>query len=244
MTLIALRILFGAAFLFVCGEAVANARSEPMTGDMLNAYYLVLCVVLGLANAAVWAPYFGEKLSEPLTNMLTQGSHTEKRNRLQSLLIRLQDRGHRRLTVLCALLEGLHRPTQPTAFLIGLRNARPGTLSEAYFARKVFSFDNAQHCLEAFNILRKYGIDPRPHRNPEVNNLLMAHERPVKPDPSPLPVFSASSPSPLKRDPRIRLSVVHDKAIPPDSPVGTGAGTPQDLEIPASARAQSGVDEV
>jgi hypothetical protein len=218
MTLIALRIFFGAAFLFICGEAIANARAAPMTGDLRNAYYLVLCVVLGLANAAVWAPYFGEKLSEPITNMLTQGSHAEDRNALLDLLFRLQDRGHRRLTVLFALIEGLHHPARPTAFLIGLRNAQPGTWSEFYFARKVFAFDNAQHCLEAFRVLRKYGIDPRPHRDPEVNTVLMAYERQVKPDPAQLPVFPAPSPSRLKRDHRIRLSSVHEAASPQDPP--------------------------
>jgi hypothetical protein len=235
MTLIALRIFFGAAFLFVCGEAVANAREAPMTGDLRNAYYLVLCVILGLANGAVWAPYFGAKLSEPFTNLFTQDSSADGRNPIQGLLFRLQDRGHRRLTVLCALLEGWHHPVRPTAFLVGLRNARPGTWSEAYFARKVFEFDNAQHCLEAFNVLRKYGIDPRPHRNPEVNTVLMAHERQVKPDPTRLPVFPAPAPGPLKRDPRIKLAT-SPPDTPPPAPSAAAAFLPRNDETPPNSQ--------
>jgi hypothetical protein len=223
MTLIALRIFFGGAFLFVCAEAVANARAAPMTGDLRNAYYLVLCVVLALANAAVWAPWLGDKLSEPITSLLTRDSSASDRDRWQHLLFRLQDRGHRRLTVLFALLEGLHRPERPTAFLVGLRNARPGTWSQAYFAQKVFKFDNARNCLEAFDVLRKYGIDPRPHRNPEVNNVLLAHERHAKPDPERLPVFPAAASVPLKRDRRIKLSAAHDAGAPTEPP-GDGAG--------------------
>ena len=214
MTLIVLRILFGAAFLFVCGEAIANAAAAPMTGDLRNAYYLVLCVILALANAAVWAPYLGEKLSEPITSLLTRDSSAAERHRCQDLLFRLQDRGHRRLTVLVALIEGLRRPGRPTAFLVGLRNARPGTWSQSFFAHRVFGFDNAQHCLEAFKILRKHGVDPRPHRNPEVTNVLLAYERQAKPAPEPLPVLPAAAEIPLKRDRRIRLSAAHDDAAP------------------------------
>ncbi|MCL4176632.1 MAG: hypothetical protein KJ072_02655 [Verrucomicrobia bacterium] len=205
MTLIALRIFFGGAFLLVCGQAIENARLEPMTGDLRNAYYLVLCAILGLANGAVWAPFFGDLLSQPLTNMLTRDSSTAGGNPTRGLLFRLQERGHRRLTVLCALLEGAIHPGRPAAFLVGMRHARPGTWCQTYFAHQVFRFDNAQHCLEAFKLLRTYGIDPRPHRNPEINNVLMACERQPRPDAPPLPLFTVPGQVPLKRDPRIQL---------------------------------------
>jgi hypothetical protein len=205
MTLIALRIFFGGAFLFVCSLAIENARAAPMTGDLRNAYYLVLCVILGLANGAVWAPYFGDKLSAPLTSMLTRDSSTSGRNPTRTLLFRLQERGHRRLTVLCALFEGYIHPRRPAAFIVGLRNSRQGSWAQTYFAHKVFEFDNAQNCLEAFNVLRTYGIDPRPHRNPEINTVLMAWERTPKADASPLPLHTVAAPATLRRDRRIQL---------------------------------------
>jgi hypothetical protein len=205
MQLVILRILFGAALLFVLREAIDNARAAPMTGDGTNAVLLALGLFVALANAAVWAPYFGSKLSAPLTLPLTEGSVYERRTRLLDLARRAERMGRRRLAAGLCLVESFWRPNQPAAFLMGLKNARPGSWFETYCALRVFRFDNASHSLDAYRILRKHGIDPRPHKNPEINALLLALERRPTPAPAPILLTSHAEIVVPRRDPRIRL---------------------------------------
>ena len=70
--LILLRILFGAGLAYGFRKAWENARVAPDTGDLTNAFYLAFCVIMAIANAVVWAPYFGSRLSDPLTGALTR----------------------------------------------------------------------------------------------------------------------------------------------------------------------------
>jgi hypothetical protein len=224
MQLVILRIVFGAAFLFVIREAVANARAAPDTGDGANAVLLALSLIIGLANAVVWAPYIGSKLSEPLTMTLTNGAPYEHRTRLLDLARQSDQGGRRRRTVFLCLLETLCRPHQPAAYLIGLKNAQPGTWFERYFALRVFRFDNAAHSIDAYRTLRKHGMDPRPHRNPEINTILLSLERKPSVTPPPMPIGSPSLTPRLKRDPRIRLFDVGLATPPPEA--GPGAAVP------------------
>lgn len=205
MQLAILRILFGAAMLFVFREAIHNAQAAPMTGDGANAVLLALGLIVALANAAVWAPYFGAKLSAPLTLPLTEGSVYERRTRLLDMARRAERMGRRRMVVGLCLVESFWRPTQPAAFLIGLKNARPGSWLETHFALRVFRFDNASHSVDAYRILRGRGIDPRPHKNPEINALLLALERRSTPAPAPILLTRQSEVVVPRRDPRIRL---------------------------------------
>ena len=46
--LILLRILFGAAMFFVVREAWVEGEANPMTGDLTNAYYTALGVILAI----------------------------------------------------------------------------------------------------------------------------------------------------------------------------------------------------
>jgi hypothetical protein len=205
MQLVILRILFGGAFLFVIREAVANAGAAPDTGDGANAVLLALALLIGLANAAVWAPFFGSKLSAPLTLTFTEGSPCAYRTRLLNLARHSEQRGRRRIAVWLCLLETLCRPNQPAAYLIGQKNAQPGSWFERYCALRVFRFDNAAHSIEAYRTLRKHGMDPRPHRNPEINAILLSLERKPSVTPHPIAVIPQSVPLRLRRDPRIRL---------------------------------------
>jgi hypothetical protein len=238
MQLVILRLVFGAAFLFVIREAVANARAAPDTGDGANAVLLALSLIIGLANAAVWAPYIGSKLSEPLTMTLTDGAPYEHRTRLLDLARQSDQGGRRRRTVFLCLLETLWRPNQPAAYLIGLKNAQPGTWLERYFALHVFRFDNAAHSIDAYRTLRKHGMDPRPHRNPEINTILSSLERKPTVTPPPVPLGPQSVTARLKRDPRIRLFDVALAAPPPEART-EATGPPQS---PTSDR-QNGVAE-
>lgn len=203
--LILLRILFGVGLAYGLEKVRENAQVAPDTGDLTNAFYLAFCVILAVANAVVWAPYFGSRLSEPLTGAITRSTYVERKNCLLQLLRWLDNRRWRRLALCFCFLEGIRHPDWPTAFVIGLGNARPGSWLEVVFAREVFRFDNAQHCLRAFQALRRHGLDPRPHHNPEVNMVLISVDREVKPEPEKIAVPPAAEAAPLKRDQRIRL---------------------------------------
>jgi hypothetical protein len=205
MILIALRILFGTALAYGLSKVWQNAQAAPDTGDLANAFYLAACVILAVANAVVWAPFFGDMASGPLTGVITRSTYVDRKNYLLRFVHWLENRGFRRVTLWFCFLEGVHHPHRPAAFVIGLMNARPGSWFEKVYAWEVFKFDNARHCMEAYEALRRHGIDPRPHRNPEVNMVLVSLEREVKPPAETIVVPPAPPPPPLKRDPRIKL---------------------------------------
>jgi len=142
----------------------------------------------------------------------------------------VEARGWRRLTVCLCFLEGVHHPDQPAAFLMGLHNARPGSWLERVFAWEVFRFDNAQHCLEALRVLRRHGVNPRLHRNPEIARALLALDREIRPESGMLPLPSAENPASLKRNPGIRL---FGGAVPTVSGADAKASSTHELEPPA-----------
>jgi len=205
MILIALRILFGAGLFFGFKKVLGNEQVAPQTGDLTNAFYLAVCVVLAIANAVVWAPYVGDIVSGPLTGTITRSTYVDRKNHLLRLIHWLENHGFRRLTVFFCFLEGIHQPGRPAPFVIGLKSARPGSWLEKVYALEVFKFDNAQHCMMAYEVLQRRGIDPRPHHNPEVNMVLLSLDRRVKPEPEKISVPPAPTAPPMKRDRRIKL---------------------------------------
>src|SRR5512141_158152 len=91
-----LRIIFGVALVY---EMVQGARSAPGTGeagDLTGAFYLAVCVVLGILNALVWAPFLGAKVSGPLTHTITESTYVEGGQWVLRLLRWLEARGYRR----------------------------------------------------------------------------------------------------------------------------------------------------
>jgi len=205
MILVFLRIVLGAGLLYSIGQAYENAREAPQSGDLTNAFWLAVALVLALANAAAWAPFLGARISEPLTGILTEGTCGERKNHLLGLAHWLEARRWRRPTLWVCFLEGVHHPELPAAFVLGLRNSRQGSWLEKVFAREVFRFDNAQHCVEAFHALRRHRIDPRPHPNAAVNQVLISLERQARPEPPIVPLPSAELPAPVQRHPDIQL---------------------------------------
>jgi hypothetical protein len=203
--LVILRILFGAAFLY---EMVQGARSAPNAteaGDMTGAFYMVVCVTLGILNALVWAPYLGGVVSGPLTGMITQSNYVERNDWALRLVRWFEARGYRRVVLALAFFEGVRRPAEPAAFQIGLKNAKRNSWFEKVFAREVFRFSNTQACLQAYLALKRHGIDPRPHHSQEVNIMLLSLERPPRPEAVIVAVPAAPKPAPPKRNPQIRL---------------------------------------
>jgi hypothetical protein len=212
--LIVLRIVFGAALVYGIMQASENAEKNLEAGDLTNAFWTGYCVLVAILNAAVWAPFIGDKISQPITGMITRSTYFEQKNYLLKLIHWLENRGYRRLVVFLCFLEGIRRPGQPTAFVVGLKNAKPGSWLEKVYAREVFKFGNAQNCLAAYEILLRHRVDPGAHPNPEVNLLLMSHYRAPKSDPDKIAVPPAAPP-PVTRDPRIRL---FDSADSPGEP--------------------------
>ncbi len=217
MILITLRILFGAGLTYGFMKVCLNAQAAPQTGDLANAFYLAICVALAMANAVVWAPFFADRLSGPLTDVITRSTYVAPKHSLLRLIHWLENHGLRRLTLLLCFLEGIRHPNRPAAFVIGLNNARTGSWLEKVYARQVFRFDNARHCMQAFAALRRHGIDPRPHHNTEVNFVLLSLDRQAKPAADSVVIPPAVPAPPLKRDPRIKLFEMDEEPQNADS---------------------------
>jgi hypothetical protein len=204
--LVILRILFSAGFLYCVVQARDNARNNLDAGDMTNAFWLACAVIVGIGAAATWAPYIGSRVAEPITGGMVNSSTAERRN-LLLLAIRWLDKKKKApwLVRWLCFVEGVRSPWLPGAFVIGMNHSRPGSWLEKVYAREVFKFNNAENCLKAYQALQRHGIDPRPHKNADVNTVLLSLDRSAAADPAKLAVPAAPPPTPPKRDPRIRI---------------------------------------
>src|SRR5512133_3155856 len=119
--LVLLRIVFGAALVYELIQGAAAAPNANDAGDLTGAFYLAICVGLGILNATVWAPYLGAKVSGPLTAMITESTYLEATNWVLRLIRWLEARGHRRLLICFCFLECVRHPSAPAAFVVGLR---------------------------------------------------------------------------------------------------------------------------
>ncbi len=243
--LIVLRILFGAALLFEMIEGARNAGGTGEAGDLTGAYYLVICVGLGFLNALVWAPYLGDKVSGPLTGTMTESTYVERTNWISKMLKWTDARGFRRWTAALCFWEAVRHPSSPTPFIVGLKNAPRDSWLEKIYAREVFQFNNTQNSLQAYVILKRHGVDPRPHRNQEVNIMLLSLEKPPRPEAVPIAIPAAPRLVGLKRNPQIRLfrrsDDPLDKALVDSPPAGsvTPAVPSVEPEIVSSSRGGS-----
>ncbi len=204
--LVLLRIIFTGALVYSLSQARDNARDNLTSGDLNNAFWVAAAVVAAIAAALSWAPYLGGKIADPLTGGMVESPPIERKN-LVLWLIRWLDKRHKHAALIrwLCFLEGIRAPWLPTGFAIGLRHAEAGSWLEKVYARQVFRFNNAENCVRAFHALRRHGIDPRPHANPDVNALLLSLDRSAAPDPARLDLPAAPPPPPLARNPRIRI---------------------------------------
>ncbi len=204
--LVLLRIIFTGLFIYCIAQARDNARTNLAAGDMNNAFWVGAGVIVAIAAAICWAPYFGAKVADPLTGGMVQTPPVERKNFVM-WLVRWLDKREKYpglIRWLC-FIEGVRAPWLPTGFVIGLEHSKPGSWLEKVYAHEVFKFNNAENCLKAFNALMRHGIDPRPHPSPDVNIVLLSLERSEAPEPSKLEVPTAPPPPPIERNPRIRI---------------------------------------
>jgi hypothetical protein len=214
--LVLLRIIFGGALAAAFALAI-QASDRNVAGDVTPGFYLSVCLILGLANAIVWAPWVGEKLAAPLDTMYTGAGSPMPTNTWLRFAHWCAAKGHRRLAVLLAFAEGVRHPDLPGAFIVGLHNAKPGSWLEKIFAREVYRFHNVQNAVHAWEVLRRHGIEPPPHPNKEVNATLLSLMHRHQPESRVLPVPEAPEP-PLKRNPRIQLFTDAAKDAVPETP--------------------------
>jgi hypothetical protein len=215
--LVILRIIFTSALVYTFNQAWKAGGVDRPYDDMTGSVFLIVAVFLGIACACVWAPYFGAKVADPLTGGLVQSPHME-RSRLVLKLIRwAESRKLRRLALLLCFIEGVRYPWLPSAFLMGLKNARAGSWLEKIFAREVYRFNNIQNCLLASQILERHGVQVRSHEHTEVNLALNALDRDPRPEAPILAIPPADPPPAPKRNFRIELGVSGKDSNPNDS---------------------------
>jgi hypothetical protein len=203
--LVLLRIIFTGAFIYCVIQARDNARTNLASGDMESAFWVSAGVLAALASAIAWAPYLGGKVADPLTTGMVNSEYRERKNFLMQLIRWCDKKGHAGWVRWLCFVEAVRAPWLPTAYSLGLANAREGSWLEKVYAREVFKFNNAEQCMKAFRVLQRHGIDPRPHSSPDVNVVLLSVDRSVAPDPQKLDVPQAPPPPAVERDHRIKL---------------------------------------
>ena len=203
--LVLFRILLTALFLGVLNRLSA-VSGDGVDAGIEGAGWLALVLVTGIAAACTWAPVLGAHVAGPLTGLMTDGTVRDVRYGWMPAARWCAARGWRRLAVILCVLEGIRDPHLPAAFVIGMGQARAGSLMERLFAREVYRFSNVRNCLHAREILQvRHGEDPGGHGLAEVEIALRASHRVPRPELPPLAVPGAG-PIPLPpRNPRIRL---------------------------------------
>ena len=217
MILLILRIVFGLALGYVFVLAARNAETNLSHGDLTNAFYTAAGLVLAIANAIVWAPWVGARIADPITGVLTDGSFRERKTPLLNMVRWADGRGHQRCARILCFLQGVAYPWHPSAFYIGMNNSAPGSWWEKIFAREVYRFGNAQHCVDAYYALLRCGVNPKPHASPEVCIILRSLEREPGFPPAPIRLGPPADPVQPVRNPRIRLwrgvDAPHDASV-------------------------------
>lgn len=233
--LIILRILVTGALLYVFDQMQDQGAGMTVAGDLTQAFYMGIVLILAILMAAVWAPSLGEKIADPITGEFTSGSFTGQARNLPRLIRWFESRRWRRLTLFCCILEGLDNPDFPMPFTTGLRHTRPGTWWEKVFALEVFRFDNAQNCLAAADILKeRHNLILEEHDRPSITVALKQRERVLEPPRKPKPLPKAPPPPKPKRNKRIRIflddtSTSGTEAIPSSVPKQNNLESPSAL---------------
>src|SRR5437870_13439304 len=118
--LIILRIVFAALMYWAYKEAQMNAQLNPLYGDLSNAYWVAVVVFLAIANSMVWAPYFGEKLADPLTGGTIDAEYKEPKNWMLKLIRKCEKYRLRSITTALCFMECVRKPYYPAAYVIGM----------------------------------------------------------------------------------------------------------------------------
>lgn len=236
-----LRVVFGFALFSVFAKAIQAAGPGPFptTEGTADAGFVALAVIIGIANAVVWAPLVGRLIADPLTGAFTTGHPADYKNPVIQLVNKLAFRGWRRTALFFAFLEGIRHPDLPAAFILGLNQSRPGSWLERVFAKEVWRFDNAENCLRAWRVWQARGVNLGVHRRPEVNLLVLSAQREKLPDPTPLNLVAAPPVPPPARNPKIRLFDGAAPSVPEAVPRPPDALETPPAPVPAEPTAEA-----
>jgi len=166
-----LRWLSLGALLYGVYEVARTSPADLRTADLTHAFWLAYCVILGLVSGLLWVPVFAERLLGAPTDEVKNPGLADPPGRLLGLIRRLDARGCSRLARWLCFVEGVRHPWRPAPFVIGMKNARPGTWLERVYAREVYRFTNVDNAVRAYQVLRRHGCAPGLHPRDEVNRL-------------------------------------------------------------------------
>ncbi|MCS1407261.1 MAG: hypothetical protein M2R45_00418 [Verrucomicrobia subdivision 3 bacterium] len=121
--LIILRIVITGTLIYVFREMHAHGAIANISGDLTQAFFMSIVLVLAILLAVVWVPFLGEKIADPLTGELISGSFANHRRWLPRLIRWAKTHRYRRLTLFCSILEGLNNPDFPMPFTHSLGRA-------------------------------------------------------------------------------------------------------------------------
>jgi hypothetical protein len=235
--LIILRILITGALVYVFDQMKEQGSGTHISGDLTQAFYMGIVLVLAILMAAVWAPYLGEKIANPITGEMTCGSYSLHRRWLPRMIQWFDTHRWKRMALICCILEGLDNPDFQVPFITGLRQTRPGSWWEKVFALEVFRFSNAQNSLKAADILRdRHQIVLNEHDQASIMMALRKRERIAAPPRTPKPLPKAPLTEKPKRNQRIRLFTdkLKSKSVSPESQ--PTKAIQNNLESPSSVR--------
>ncbi|MGY8656851.1 MAG: hypothetical protein ACKVJX_24845 [Verrucomicrobiia bacterium] len=201
-----LRIGLLGLFIYYVRE-VALLNPVAPTGSLLRDLPLIgEFLFVGLANAIIWAPWFGEKLAGTVTGSIVSHASNADTSYWSHRVIHWLRHHHLRYIAICwCVFEGLNRPWMPHPFVLGMKMAKKDSWLAAVFALEVYRFSNVYNCLEACQILERRGIKPRIHKLQEINLFIVESKKEVRPPRAPIPAPDRVPDPPMKRDQRIEL---------------------------------------
>lgn len=221
---IILRFLLPGLFVWCLLQGAQEAGSGASAWELNGFGYLVMALFLALGSAIVLAPFIGEKIAEPLTQVLTAGDVPELEDASAKLAAIMFKRGWRITALGYCLTHSLQSSKSPMIPWLGLQNSRPGSWLEREFAWSVYGFNHALRCIEAYRVLQRHGIRPPVHPDPMVAVYIKSSEQMPKDSGPPVPLPEPAKPPGLQRDPRIRLFDMTED--PPREPVDMAGQSP------------------
>ncbi len=138
-----LRILVSGVFIHTLYQAAyAYERLSGVETALLALYILLGAIFI----AILWAPYIGEQVSNPIAGtFLDETTIAPVGNEVVEWIHWFEAKKCRRLALMLCFLEGLRYPVLPHPALLGLRNCRPGSRLEKWFALEVFNYSNIKN---------------------------------------------------------------------------------------------------
>lgn len=176
--------------------------------------FLLLALTFGFMIVFAWTPLLGEIICRPITDAIEGDRDVEEITFLLFVANFFLRRKWRRFGLLFCCWEALIHPGWPTPVYAAMKNSKPGSWLELWFAHRVWNGRNACFCLEARQTLERRGVEVGSHREPEIARLMASWDRKVSTAPRDAVSMEKHIDRPLARDERIALFEAGDTAAP------------------------------